>query len=188
MSESVVLRRPFESAAGIPCAMVLTVSFALSSVTMLGCHRHQWSRFHQLSACIGAPGPHDFAVRGLDDRLTQGRVHRIPLPTFVTIAKRPSSRPRDARKGACDLPDGTSAIACDMLARRANRAWLPRASCPSGKNGRARKSPPSFRGVASATNPESGFDASHRPGMTVGPKPTPIADRARPSARLRPAR
>jgi hypothetical protein len=26
---------------GIPCAMVLTVSFALSSVTMLGCHRHQ---------------------------------------------------------------------------------------------------------------------------------------------------
>jgi len=39
MSESVVLRRPFESAAGIPCAMVLTVSFALSSVTMLGCHR-----------------------------------------------------------------------------------------------------------------------------------------------------
>jgi hypothetical protein len=26
---------------GIPCAMVLTVSFMLSSVTMLGCHRHQ---------------------------------------------------------------------------------------------------------------------------------------------------
>jgi len=24
---------------GLPCAMVLTVSFALSSVTMLGCHR-----------------------------------------------------------------------------------------------------------------------------------------------------
>jgi len=24
---------------GIPCAMVLTVSFGLSSVTMLGCHR-----------------------------------------------------------------------------------------------------------------------------------------------------
>ena len=42
----------------------------------------------------------------------------------MTIAKRPSSRPRDARKSARDLPDGTSALACDMLARRAICAWL----------------------------------------------------------------
>ena len=41
----------------------------------------------------------------------------------MTIAKRPSSRPRDARKSARDLPDGTSALACDMLARRAICAW-----------------------------------------------------------------
>src|SRR5580692_10825406 len=52
-------------------------------------------------------------------------VHRIPLPTFVTIAKRPSSRRRDARKSARDLPDGASALACDMLARRAIYAWQP---------------------------------------------------------------
>jgi hypothetical protein len=79
--------------------------------------------FAQLGASVGASGPHDFTVRDLDVRLTRGRVHRIPPPTFVTIAKRSSSRPRDARKSACDLPDGTSALACDMLARRAICAW-----------------------------------------------------------------
>jgi hypothetical protein len=49
------------------------------------------------------------------------RVHRIPLPTFVTTAKRPSFRKRDARKSARDLPDVTSESACDTLARRANQ-------------------------------------------------------------------
>jgi hypothetical protein len=29
---------------GIPCTMVLTVSFVLSSVTGLSCHRHWWNR------------------------------------------------------------------------------------------------------------------------------------------------
>jgi hypothetical protein len=36
------------------------------------------------------------------------RVHRIPCPTFVTIAKRPSYRARDGRASRIDLPDGTS--------------------------------------------------------------------------------
>src|SRR5882672_12609547 len=58
-----VSNQGYTATAGIPCTMVLTVSFVLSPVTMLGCHRHQWNRFHQLSACIGAPGPHNFAVR-----------------------------------------------------------------------------------------------------------------------------
>jgi hypothetical protein len=49
-----------------------------------------------LSASVGAPGPHDFAVRDTNIRLLRYRVHRIPLPTFVTIAKRPSYRVRDA--------------------------------------------------------------------------------------------
>jgi hypothetical protein len=41
-SKSRVLRRPFEPAPGIPCAMVLTVSFALSLGTGLSCpHRKQ---------------------------------------------------------------------------------------------------------------------------------------------------
>ena len=66
----------------------------------------------QLDASVGASGPHDFAVRGRPRksrsaglvpvppklqrrrisaaRLATPRVHRIPRPTFVTIAKRPS--------------------------------------------------------------------------------------------------
>jgi hypothetical protein len=48
---------------GLPCAMVLTVSFVISPVTGLSCHRHQRNYFHQLDASVGASGPHDFAVR-----------------------------------------------------------------------------------------------------------------------------
>ena len=48
---------------GIPRAMVLTVSFVLSPVTGLSCHRHRRSCLRQLDASVGASGPHDFAVR-----------------------------------------------------------------------------------------------------------------------------
>ena len=48
---------------GIPRAMVLTVSFALSPVTGLSCHCRQRKYFRQLDASVGASGPHDFAVR-----------------------------------------------------------------------------------------------------------------------------
>jgi len=48
---------------GIPCTMVLTVSFVISPVTGLFCHRHSRRCLHELSASVGAPGPHDFAVR-----------------------------------------------------------------------------------------------------------------------------
>src|SRR5450755_4748347 len=63
----------------------------------------------RLDASVGASGPHDFAVRESISRLRAGyrsqvsstrpaipsrarrcRVHRIPYPTSVTIAKRPS--------------------------------------------------------------------------------------------------
>ena len=40
--------------------------YVISPVTMLGCHRHRQSArcaLCRFSACIGAPGPHDFAVR-----------------------------------------------------------------------------------------------------------------------------
>src|ERR1700691_3349641 len=50
-----------------------------------------------------------------------GRVHRIPLPTSVTTAKRPSFRERDGGESAFDLPDVTSENACGTLARRANQ-------------------------------------------------------------------
>src|ERR1700737_2886185 len=75
---------------GIPCAMVLTVSFVLSPVTGLFCHRRLRNSFRKLDASVGASGPHDFAVRFGVTRQRHRRVHRIPHPTSVTIAKRPS--------------------------------------------------------------------------------------------------
>jgi hypothetical protein len=47
-------------------------------------------------------------------------VHRIPLPTSVTIASRPSSQVRDKREHRFDLPDNAIPGTCDRLARRAN--------------------------------------------------------------------
>src|SRR4051795_1166602 len=48
---------------GIPRAMVLTVSFVISPVIGLSCHRHRQVTTCQLDASIEASGPHDFAVR-----------------------------------------------------------------------------------------------------------------------------
>jgi len=70
--------------------MVLTAYSALSSATGLFCHRHRRNYFRQLDTSVGVSGPHDFAVRGWRIRLARRRVHRIPHPTFVTTAKRPS--------------------------------------------------------------------------------------------------
>jgi hypothetical protein len=79
--------------------MVLTVSFALSPVIGLCCHRRWWRNFHQLDAGVEASGPHDFAVREPGaSRQKRSRVHRIPCPTFVTIAKRPSVLGRDGEE------------------------------------------------------------------------------------------
>src|SRR4029077_3106101 len=44
----------------------------------------------ELSASVGAPGPHAFAVRFSALVSRHQSVHRIPLPTSVTIAIRPS--------------------------------------------------------------------------------------------------
>ena len=43
--------------------MVLTVSFVLSPVTGLFCHRRLAEWLRELDASVGASGPHDFAVR-----------------------------------------------------------------------------------------------------------------------------
>jgi hypothetical protein len=75
----------------------------------------------QLDIGVEISGPHDFAVRLERVRRSRQSVHRIPRQRFVTIAKRPSQRARDARKDAGDLPDIASQIFCDRLARRANQ-------------------------------------------------------------------
>ena len=58
--------------------MVLTVSFVLSPVIGLFCHRHLADTSARLNASVEASGPHDFAVRFCAIRQRRIRVHRIP--------------------------------------------------------------------------------------------------------------
>jgi hypothetical protein len=90
--------------------MVLTVYSALSLVIGLSCHHRRQlvlaglisaSRYRDHAASPSAFGAFVFCT---------ARVHRIPHPTFVTIAKRPSLRERDGGESAFDLPDGASQI------------------------------------------------------------------------------
>src|SRR6202158_3821698 len=75
---------------GIPYAMVLTVSFVLSPVTGLVCHRRRRSFLRQLDTSVGASGPHDFAVRLTRHSSKAPSASTASRATFVTIAKRPS--------------------------------------------------------------------------------------------------
>jgi hypothetical protein len=79
---------------------------------------------------VGVSGPHDFAVRigmfvGANDHAAFRHAHRIPLPTSVTFAKRPSQWRRDRRKDGSDLPDKASRATCGKLTRRAICAEQP---------------------------------------------------------------
>src|ERR1700674_5018321 len=80
----------FTGSPGIPRAMVLTVSFALSPVIGLSCHRHRRNCFRQLDAGVEASGPHDFAVRKRALSSVAPPASTASRPAFVTIAKRPS--------------------------------------------------------------------------------------------------
>jgi hypothetical protein len=76
---------------GIPCTMVLTVSFVLSPGDLAflpPSYARPLSR--ALDTCLGVSGPHDFAVR--DHAARQAALPRPPHsdPTSVTVAKRPS--------------------------------------------------------------------------------------------------
>src|SRR5258708_8318244 len=57
--------RAYRFSGGIPAfpAQWFTTYFVLSPVTALSCHRHPRDTSRELSACIEAPGPHDYAVR-----------------------------------------------------------------------------------------------------------------------------
>src|SRR5438045_6262951 len=83
--------------------MVLTVSFVISPVIGLFCHRPQQVTTCQLDASVEASGPHDFAVRISTFCQACFSVHRIPCPTSVTIAKRPSRVGRDGASCRSDL-------------------------------------------------------------------------------------
>ena len=74
---------------GLPCAMVLR--FIARSPRGPGLIAPVASRsFCSLSLSVGRPGPHAFTVRNGSAHLARRDVHRIPLSTSVTIAKRPS--------------------------------------------------------------------------------------------------
>jgi hypothetical protein len=58
----------------------------------------------QLDISVGMSGPHDFAVRFENAFVCRTEsVHRIPRPTFVTIAKRPSFKGTGRAVYGCDL-------------------------------------------------------------------------------------
>src|SRR5579863_5520014 len=104
--------------------MVLTVSFALSPVTGLSCHRRP--RDHHLASLTSASGCQDHTTSPsafAPPVLRRQSVHRIPHPTFVTIAKRPSWWGGTARENASDLGLRSIPTGCDRLARRANQFW-----------------------------------------------------------------
>ena len=59
-----VVDHRFTGTPGIPCAMVLTVSFVISPVTgLFATVARKKTASRELDASIGASEPHDFAVR-----------------------------------------------------------------------------------------------------------------------------
>jgi hypothetical protein len=63
-----------------------TVSFVLSPVTGLCCHRHPRDTSRAFSASIGAPGPHDFAVRNKPRSSSRAVTSTASHRAFVTCA------------------------------------------------------------------------------------------------------
>src|SRR4051794_33206474 len=69
--------------------MVLTVSFVLSPVIGLVCHRRKRSCLRQLDASVEASGPHDFAVRLTCCSSAAPSASIASRPASVTIASAP---------------------------------------------------------------------------------------------------
>ena len=94
---------------GLPCAMVLTVSFVISPVTGLCCHRHlREVASHELDASVGASGPHDFAVRFGAFVLHAIASTASRAPYVRDDREPPLMWARDGRACRDDLPDGGS--------------------------------------------------------------------------------
>ncbi len=91
---------------------------------LFGHRRPRDAKHHrEFSISIGMPGPHGLAVRRIASRLRAIRasrrdVHRIPRPTFVTIAKRPSFE-HGTRRGDIDFGKNES----EMFLREGLDRW-----------------------------------------------------------------
>jgi hypothetical protein len=150
---------------GIPRAMVLTVSSALSPVTGLVCHRSPVKvAFHRLDASVGASGPHDFAVRRSAPSSEAPPASTASRPAFVTIASRPSKGTGPNRYNAAST--GPSSEISE----------IPKMKVPSFRDGpRVRASAARCQAPDQTSDAQlcigesrdSGFDALHRPGMTA---------------------
>jgi hypothetical protein len=142
--------------------MVLTAYSELSPAIGLFVTVASAMREHcrQLDASVEASGPHGFAVRLKRVRLPRRIVHRIPRPTFVTIAKRPSWWARDGAECAGDFSARSTAAHWHdgqiSSSFRKSRSGCPESICQDDewKDGfRARLSgAPEWRWVASARN------------------------------------
>jgi hypothetical protein len=79
--------------------MVLTAYFALSPVIGLSCHRRLADILRSLTPASRRQD-HTTSPSASQAHLVKSaaRVHRIPCPTFVTIAKRPSVSGRDGEE------------------------------------------------------------------------------------------
>jgi hypothetical protein len=95
---------------GIPRAMVLTVSFALSPVTGLFCHRRFADNPAKLDTSVGVSGPHDFAVRHSFIRRLKPPRPSHPAPNVRDDREAPLLWEQDAGISGVDLPDGTRKI------------------------------------------------------------------------------
>jgi hypothetical protein len=92
---------------GIPCAMVLTVSFVLSPGTGLVCPRH--ARDDHQARLAPASGCQDHTTSPSASASLVGRnqhVHRIPASRVVTIAIRPLASRRDDGQNHTFLKNG----------------------------------------------------------------------------------
>jgi hypothetical protein len=100
-----------------PHAMVLTVSFELSPVTTLVCHRHpriksclspvEPTQLHELDASVGASGPHDFAVRSNISRplaVDRSQVFQLALQSRRVQNAAASTAPHPAFRDDHDTP------------------------------------------------------------------------------------
>jgi hypothetical protein len=111
--------------AGIPRAMVLR--FPSCSSRGPGFVAPVVRRMlRDLDASVGAPEPHDFAVRAGVARPAMPARPPHSFPTSVTVAKRPSCGEETGRGRKGDLPDGTSGNFCADGLDYPNRLELAR--------------------------------------------------------------
>jgi hypothetical protein len=110
------------------------------------------------------PGPHGFAVRETRARQSRARVHRIPRPTSVTIAKRPSFGLGTGFALLLFLPN-QKAIKFfeDGLDRTANQcARLCKATTPTRAAPNPPRPPPPPRSEASEARSRGGTSCAQR--------------------------